>query len=139
MEKTLLHFCFFCYNGLGGRYERKILIVDDETEIADLVELYLQNEDFLVYKFYDAEEAWNFMEKEELDLALLDIMMPKISGLELCKKIRERYNYPIIMLTAKGAEIDKIQGLTLGADDYITKPFQPLEVVARVKAQTRQI
>ena len=89
--------------------KEKILIVDDETEIADLVELYLQNEDFLVYKFYDAEEAWNFMEKEELDLALLDIMMPKISGLELCKKIRERYNYPIIMLTAKGAEIDKFK------------------------------
>ena len=118
--------------------KEKILIVDDETEIADLVELYLQNEDFLVYKFYDAEEAWNFMEKEELDLALLDIMMPQISGLELCKRIRERYNYPIIMLTAKGAEIDKIQGLTLGADDYITKPFNILEVKARIKAILRR-
>lgn len=131
-------FAFSVIMGWEADMKEKILIVDDETEIADLVELYLQNEDFLVYKFYDAEEAWNFMEKEELDLALLDIMMPKISGLELCKRIRERYNYPIIMLTAKGTEIDKIQGLTLGADDYITKPFQPLEVVARVKAQLRR-
>ena len=118
--------------------KEKILIVDDETEIADLVELYLQNEDFLVYKFYDAEEAWNFMEKEELDLALLDIMMPQISGLELCKRIRERYNYPIIMLTAKGAEIDKIQGLTLGADDYITKPFSMPILLRKIAAVLRR-
>ena len=119
--------------------KEKILIVDDETEIADLVELYLQNEDFLVYKFYDAEEAWNFMEKEELDLALLDIMMPKISGLELCKKIRERYNYPIIMLTAKTQEMDKVTGLLVGADDYVTKPFSPSELMARVDAVYRRV
>ena len=116
----------------------KILIVDDEPEIADLVSLYLQNENFTVYKFYSAIEALHCIEHEKLDMAILDVMMPEMNGFELCKKIREHYNYPIIMLTAKGEEIDKITGLTLGADDYIVKPFQPLELVARVKAQLRR-
>ena len=116
----------------------KILIVDDEKEIADLVALYLENENFTVYKFYDGAEALSCIEKETLDMAILDVMLPDISGLQICKKIRERYCYPIIMLTAKGEEIDKINGLTLGADDYITKPFLPLELVARVKAQLRR-
>ena len=116
----------------------KILIVDDEPEIADLVSLYLQNENFAVYKFYSAIEALNCIEHEKLDMAILDVMMPEMNGFELCKKIREHYHYPIIMLTAKGEEIDKITGLTLGADDYIVKPFQPLELVARVKAQLRR-
>lgn len=115
-----------------------ILIVDDEREIADLVALYLQNENFHVYKFYRAQEALECIRTEKLDLAILDVMMPEIDGLELCRKIRESYTYPIIMLTAKGEEIDKITGLTLGADDYITKPFLPLELVARVKAQLRR-
>lgn len=115
-----------------------ILIVDDEQEIADLVALYLQNENFHVYKFYRAQEALECIRTEKLDLAILDVMMPEIDGLELCRKIRESYTYPIIMLTAKGEEIDKITGLTLGADDYITKPFLPLELVARVKAQLRR-
>jgi len=116
----------------------KILIVDDEKEIADLVELYLCNENYTVYKFYAANEALKCINEIELDLAILDIMLPDISGLSICQKLRENYNYPVIMLTAKDSETDKITGLTLGADDYITKPFQPLELVARVKAQLRR-
>lgn len=116
----------------------KILVVDDEKEISDLVELYLQNENYQVYKFYSAKDAMNCIESTPLDLAILDIMMPDISGFSLCQKIRERYTYPIIMLTAKDSETDKITGLTLGADDYVTKPFRPLELVARVKAQLRR-
>ena len=105
----------------------KILIVDDEIEIADLIELYLKNEDYTVYKFYTAAEALKCIETTPLDLAILDIMLPDITGFTLCRKIREQYTYPIIMLTAKDEEIDKITGLTLGADDYITKPFRLLE------------
>ncbi|SDF93072.1 VanR-ABDEGLN family response regulator transcription factor [Marvinbryantia formatexigens] len=115
-----------------------ILIVDDEREIADLVELYLKNENFQVYKYYSAADALRCIEKEKLDLAILDVMLPETDGFQICRKIREKYNYPVIMLTAKGEEVDKITGLTLGADDYITKPFLPLELVARVKAQLRR-
>ena len=118
--------------------KEKILVVDDEREIADLVALYLQNEDFHVYKFYSAAEALGCIEREKLDMAILDVMMPEMDGFQLCRKIREKYHYPVIMLTAKGEEVDKITGLTLGADDYITKPFLPLELVARVKAQIRR-
>lgn len=116
----------------------KILVVDDEVEIADLVELYLTNENYEVYKFYAAEDALSCIESTELDLAILDVMLPGASGFTICQKIRERHNYPVIMLTAKIEETDKITGLTLGADDYITKPFRPLELVARVKAQLRR-
>ena len=116
----------------------KILVVDDEQEITDLVELYLQNENYEVFKFYSAKDALACIESTELDLAILDIMLPEVNGFALCQKIRERHTYPIIMLTAKDAETDKITGLTLGADDYITKPFRPLELVARVKAQLRR-
>ena len=101
----------------------KILVVDDEQEITDLVELYLQNENYEVFKFYSAKDALACIESTELDLAILDIMLPEVNGFALCQKIRERHTYPIIMLTAKDAETDKITGLTLGADDYITKPF----------------
>lgn len=116
----------------------KILVVDDEPEIADLVELYLKGENYIVRKFYTAEEAINCINEEELDLAILDVMLPSISGLQICKEIRKNNTYPVIMLTAKSEELDKITGLTLGADDYITKPFLPLELVARVKAQLRR-
>lgn len=116
----------------------QILVVDDEKEIADLVTLYLENEGFRVFKFYSSEKALECINSQSIDLAVLDIMMPFIDGLKLCRKIREHHHYPIIMLTAKGTEIDKITGLTLGADDYITKPFLPLELVARVKAQLRR-
>lgn len=116
----------------------RILIVDDEQEIADLVALYLENENFTVYKYYTGREALKCIGNEKLDLAILDVMLPDMNGLEICQFIRREYNYPVIMLTAKGEEIDKITGLTLGADDYITKPFLPLEMVARVKAQLRR-
>lgn len=116
----------------------KILIVDDEQEIADLVSLYLESEGFIIYKFYTAAEALDCIKTENLDMAILDVMMPEINGLQILRKIRQDHKYPVIMLTAKGEEIDKINGLTLGADDYITKPFLPLEMVARVKAQLRR-
>lgn len=117
----------------------KILVVDDEKEIADLIEVYLQNENMDVYKFYSGEEALVCIGSTDFDLAILDIMLPDISGLSICQSIRSKeYTYPVIMLTAKDGETDKITGLTLGADDYITKPFLPLELVARVKAQLRR-
>ena len=98
----------------------------------------MKNENYTVYKYYSAMEALECIEREELDLAILDIMLPGVDGFSICQKIRERYTYPIIMLTAKDEETDKITGLTLGADDYVTKPFRPLELVARVKAQLRR-
>ncbi len=116
-----------------------ILVVDDEKEIADLVELYLLNEGYDVSKFYSPADALEYLEGNLPDLAVLDVMMPEIDGFELCRRIRTRHNYPIIMLTAKVEDIDKITGLAIGADDYVTKPFNPLEVVARVKAQLRRV
>ncbi|GIN62640.1 DNA-binding response regulator [Robertmurraya siralis] len=115
-----------------------ILVVDDEKEIADLVQFYLTNEGYDVQVFYEGKSALEFIEKNELELAILDVMLPGVDGFSLCQKIRETYHYPVIMLTAKIEDIDKITGLTLGADDYITKPFNPLEMVARVKAQLRR-
>ncbi len=115
-----------------------ILVVDDEKEIADLVEIYLKNENYNVYKYYSSKNILTDLEKLNIDLAILDVMMPDIDGFKLCSKIREKYNFPIIFVTAKVEDIDKISGLTIGADDYITKPFQPLELVARVKAQLRR-
>jgi len=115
-----------------------ILVVDDEQSIADLIEVYLKNEGFTIYKFYKGKDALRCVESEQLELAILDVMLPDIDGFILCQKIRENHNFPVIMLTAKEEEIDKITGLTLGADDYITKPFRPLELIARVKAQLRR-
>ncbi len=115
-----------------------ILVVDDEKEIADLIEIYLKNEGYNVYKYYSSVNILDDLEKLNIDLAILDVMMPDIDGFSLCSKIRENYNFPIIFETAKVEDIDKISGLTIGADDYITKPFQPLELVARVKAQLRR-
>lgn len=115
-----------------------ILVLDDEKEIADLVTLYLNNEGYQVITYYDSEKALEYLKHQRVDLAILDIMMPKINGFEICKWIREKYTFPVIMLTAKVEDMDKIQGLSLGADDYITKPFNPLEMVARVKAQLRR-
>ena len=116
----------------------RILVVDDEKEIADLIEVYLQYENYIVFKCNSAQEALHCIKTQELDLAIIDIMMPEIDGLTLCKEIRKSHIFPIIMLTAKGSELDKINGLTLGADDYVTKPFKPLELMARVKAQIRR-
>jgi two-component system response regulator VanR len=115
-----------------------ILIVDDEKEIADLLELYLKNDGYEVFKFYNGREALECIHTTKLDLAVLDVMLPDIDGFRICQKIRENYFFPVIMLTAKVEDMDKIMGLTLGADDYITKPFNPLEVVARVKTQLRR-
>lgn len=115
-----------------------ILIVDDEREIADLLEVYLKNENYAIHKFYNPMDALAYITKEPVSLAILDVMMPGMDGFTLCQKIRQKYLFPIIMLTARISDIDKIQGLTLGADDYIVKPFNPLEVVARVKTQLRR-
>ncbi len=118
--------------------QEKILVVDDEKEIADLIEVYLTSDGFEVFKFYNAEEALCCVEREEVDLAVLDVMLPDMDGFSLCRKIRQSHYFPIIMVTAKSEDVDKITGLTQGADDYITKPFNPLELVARVKTQLRR-
>lgn len=115
-----------------------IVVVDDEKPIADLVELYLQNEGYMIHKFYTGREALDYIESEHTDLAVLDLMLPDVDGFTICKTIREKFFFPIIMLTAKVEDVDKIMGLTIGADDYITKPFNPLELVARVKTQLRR-
>lgn len=115
-----------------------ILIVDDEKEIADLIEVYLKNDGYIVHKFYNGIDALECIKSKKIDLAILDVMLPDIDGFHICQRIREQYFYPIIMLTAKIEDTDKIMGLTIGADDYITKPFNPLEVVARVKTQLRR-
>lgn len=118
--------------------KQKILIVDDEKEITDLVDIYLTSEGYDVFKFYCGKDALECLENEKIDLAILDVMLPDIDGFTICRKIREKYFFPIIMLTAKIEENDKINGILIGADDYITKPFQPLELIARVKGQLRR-
>ena len=115
-----------------------ILVVDDEKEIADVIELYLQNDQYQILKFYTGQEALDCINSTKIDLAILDIMLPDVDGFQILKQIREKYTFPVIMLTAKTEYMDKITGLTLGADDYIPKPFNPLELVARVKAQLRR-
>ena len=118
--------------------KRNILVVDDEKEIADLLEIHLMSQDYDVTKAHTGAECIDLLNKNKFDLILLDVMMPKMDGLETLKRIRESSNVPVIMVTAKTTEKDKIQGLTLGADDYITKPIKPLELLARVKAQLRR-
>lgn len=105
----------------------RILIVDDEREIADVLELYLRNENYDVEKCYTGEDALRCIEENTPDMALLDVMLPDIDGFTILQKIREKYTFPVIMLTAKTEYMDKINGLTLGADDYIAKPFNPLD------------
>ena len=116
----------------------QIMVVDDEAAIADLVEVYLKNEGYTVYKAGTAAQAMELIRCQKLDLAILDVMLPDLDGFSLCRKIRERHLFPILMLTAKVEDMDKITGLALGADDYLTKPFNPLELVARAKAQLRR-
>lgn len=118
--------------------QTNILVVDDDREIAELVEIHLVGDGFAVFKAYDALEALRVMERENIMLAILDIMMPGMSGTELCQRIREKSNIPIIMLSAKSTDLDKIMGLGNGADDYVSKPFNPLELTARVKSQLRR-
>ena len=117
----------------------RVLIIEDEKEITDLIELFLQNENFQVFKCYSSQEALVLINKESFDLAIIDVMLPDGNGFELCKFIREKYTYPIIILTSKIEGIDRVTGLSLGADDYVTKPFLPVELVARVKAQLRRV
>ena len=118
--------------------ETNILAVDDEQEIADLVEIYLVSDGYKVFKASNAQDGLAILDKEDIHLVLLDIMMPGMNGLEMCKKIRETNNIPIIMLSAKSTDLDKILGLGTGADDYVVKPFNPLELTARVKSQLRR-
>ena len=115
-----------------------ILVVDDEREIADIIALYLKNDNYRIYKFYTGEEAMKCLESTKIDLAILDVMLPDMDGFEILRNIRKKFTFPVIMLTAKIDAKDKITGLTLGADDYMPKPFEPLELVARVKAQLRR-
>jgi DNA-binding response OmpR family regulator len=115
-----------------------ILVVDDETEIADLIEVHLRGEGYAVLKAATAEEALALLESRQVELVLLDVMMPGMDGFTACQEIRRRMNIPIIILSARSEDIDKIVGLSTGADDYLTKPFNPLELVARVKSQLRR-
>ena len=116
----------------------RILVVDDEKAIADLVGIYLTKEGFDVQVAYSGADAAKAILEQEFDLALLDVMLPDIDGFELLRTIRSSHTYPVIMLTARDAQQDKIEGLSLGADDYVVKPFRPLELIARVHAQLRR-
>lgn len=118
--------------------EINILVVDDEKKIADLVEIYLVSDGYRVFKAENAKEGLDILDRENIHLVLLDIMMPGMDGLEMCRKIRETNNIPIIMLSARSTDLDKILGLGTGADDYVVKPFNPLELTARVKSQLRR-
>ncbi|NBD23188.1 response regulator transcription factor [Paenibacillus glycinis] len=115
-----------------------ILIADDEAEIADLIGLHLEKEGYRCLKVYDGQQAVSAMQANAVDLAILDIMMPKLDGYEVTRQIREQHHLPIIFLSAKASDLDKIAGLVRGADDYVTKPFNPMELVARVNAQLRR-
>lgn len=117
---------------------KKILVVDDEKPISDIIKFNLTKEGYDVYTAYDGEEAVEKVEEVEPDLIILDLMLPKMDGLEVCREVRKTHDMPIIMVTAKDAEIDKVLGLELGADDYVTKPFSNRELVARVKANLRR-
>jgi len=116
-----------------------ILMVDDEYEIIKLMEIYFKNENYAMLKASNGVEALELLEKHQVDLIVLDVMMPSMDGIEACMRIREKNHIPIIMLSAKSQDIDKISGLSVGADDYVTKPFSPLELIARIKAQLRRV
>lgn len=128
----------FTYKNRGGNRMYHVLVCDDEKEIADAIEIYLTSEGYEVTKAYDGFEALAYVEQQEFHLIIMDIMMPKMDGMRATMKIREKKNIPILMLSAKSEDYDKIMGLNMGADDYITKPFNPLELIARVKSQLRR-
>lgn len=121
----------------GGK-KLNILVCDDDKEIVEAIEIYLQQEGYQVFRAYDGEDALKILKEEEIHLLLIDVMMPKLDGIRATLKIREESSIPIIILSAKSEDTDKILGLNVGADDYITKPFNPLELVARVKSQLRR-
>lgn len=115
-----------------------ILVCDDDKEIAEAIEIYLTKEGYKIYKAYNGKDALDILEKNEIHLVILDIMMPKMNGIEVANKVRQDKGVPIIMLSAKSEDYDKINGLNSGADDYVTKPFNPLELIARVNSQIRR-
>ncbi|MGO5074834.1 response regulator transcription factor [Clostridium sporogenes] len=115
-----------------------ILIIDDEKEIVELIDFYMRNSGYNTYKAFNGKEGLEIFKKEHVDIIILDIMMPLFDGKEVLRKVREKNNVPVVFLSAKGEDIDKIDGLFLGADDYISKPFNPLELVARVTALLRR-
>lgn len=115
-----------------------VLIVEDDKEIREGVQIYLQSQGYKVFQAADGIEGLEVLEKEEIHLAIIDIMMPRMDGIRMTMKLREKYDFPVIMLSAKSEEVDKITGLNIGADDYVTKPFTPMELMARVKSQLRR-
>ena len=115
-----------------------ILIVEDDKEIREGVEIYLKSQGYQVFQAGDGVEGLEILEREEIHLAIVDIMMPRMDGIQMTMKLREKYDFPVIMLSAKSEEVDKITGLNLGADDYVTKPFTPMELMARVNSQLRR-
>ncbi|HDX9577244.1 TPA: response regulator [Bacillus pseudomycoides] len=118
--------------------QQSILVVDDDKDIVQMIEVYLQQEGYKVVKAYDGEQALQLFSEHDIELAILDIMMPIMDGIEVCRRIRENYNIPVMFLSAKSTDVDKVIGLSTGADDYIGKPFSIIELVARVKAQLRR-
>ncbi|MCE3203584.1 response regulator transcription factor [Paenibacillus sonchi] len=118
--------------------QETILLVDDEKEIVNLLDIYFRNEGYRLLKAYDGMEALDYLREETVDLIIMDVMMPRMDGIAACMEIREEQNMPIIMLSAKNSDMDKILGLSIGADDYVGKPFNPLELVARAKSQLRR-
>ncbi|TDT63453.1 response regulator transcription factor [Fonticella tunisiensis] len=118
--------------------ETRILVVDDDSNICDLIELYLQKEGYKVFKAYNGSEALKVFKEKQIDLIVLDIMMPELDGYEVLKEIRKSSQIPVLMLTAKGETFDRVLGLELGADDYIVKPFEPKELIARIRAVLRR-
>ena len=115
-----------------------ILVCDDQQEIVEAIEIYLKNEGYEIFKAYDGQEALEVLDRETIHLIIMDVMMPRMDGIRATLKIRENRNIPVIMLSAKSEDTDKIMGLNIGADDYVTKPFNPLELIARVKSQLRR-
>lgn len=115
-----------------------IAVIEDEIEIADAIEIYLKNQGYEVYKAHNGADGWKLIEEQEIHLAIIDVMMPIMDGISLTMKLRQKYEFPIIILSAKSEDIDKITGLNIGADDYVTKPFTPMELLARVHSQLRR-
>ena len=115
-----------------------VLIVEDDKEIREGVQIYLQSQGYKVFQAADGIEGLEVLEREEIHLAIIDIMMPRMDGIRMTMKLREKYDFPVIMLSAKSEEVDKITGLNIGADDYVTKPFTPMELMARVNSQLRR-
>ena len=129
------------FKNLGGDITMKsynILIVEDEKEIGDAIEIYLRNQGYKIFRAFNGIEGLEVLNREEIHLVIADIMMPKMDGIEVCRKVRESLNIPILMLSAKSEDMDKIQGIMTGADDYLTKPFNPLELTVRVKSLIRR-